>query len=165
MLLHLCRCGQAIPQGVDMCDSCRAKYGSRHMIYNRQQRSQQAADFYRSRAWRIMRARMIDVFDRIDVLAYYTEGAILAPTMVHHLVELEDDWDRRMDPFNLIPLAGSTHARVTARYKASKASMEACQAELIECRRRWFADRGGVEKVLCDAFLVAPPSSSEKIPH
>jgi len=165
MLLHLCRCGKAIPQGVELCESCRQKYGSRHMIYNRQERDQKAAAFYRARAWRIMRARMIDVFDQVDVMAFYIDHEIVVPEEVHHIEELDAAWELRLDPFNLIPLSHDNHTRVTARYKAGPESMAACQAQLRELRDRWFADRGGTEKVFRAAFLVAPPSCVEKSPH
>ena len=73
------------------------------MIYNRQERSQMSAAFYCSRAWRVMRQRMIDVFDGIDILAYYEDQELVEADRVHHIVELEEDWDLRLDPFNLFP--------------------------------------------------------------
>ena len=165
MLLHLCRCGKPIQQGIDMCPACRVRYGSRHMIYNRQERSQMSAAFYCSRAWRVMRQRMIDVFDGIDILAYYEDQKLVEPDRVHHIVELEEDWDLRLAPFNLIPLSNANHTRVTFLYKAGPESMAACQKRLRELRDRWCADRGGIEKVFQAAGLVAPPFSVEKTPH
>lgn len=165
MLLHLCRCGKPIQQGIDMCPACRVRYGSRHMIYNRQERSQMSAAFYCSRAWRVIRQRMIDVYDGVDILAYYEDQELVEPDRVHHIVELEEAWDLRLDPMNLIPLSNANHTRVTFLYKAGEESMRACQERLRALRDRWFADRGGVEKVFAAAGLVAPPFSVEKTPH
>lgn len=165
MLLHLCRCGRPIPQGVDLCDACKITHGSRHMVYNRQSRSKASATFYVSRAWRIMRARMCEVFNGWDIVAFFEDGVLLPAEEVHHIVELEDDWDARLDPWNLIPLNGATHKRITAAYKKSPASMAACQERLREYRKRWFESQGGVKKVFEAAGLVAPPSSVEKSPH
>lgn len=165
MLLHLCRCGRPIPQGIALCETCAATAASRHMIYNRQDRSKRSADFYVSRAWRIMRARMIEVFDGWDVVALVVDGKLLKAEEVHHIVELEDDWEKRLDPWNLIPLNADTHKRITAAYKRSKPSMEACQKQLRECRTRYFEEAGGVEKVFKAAGLVAPLSIVEKNPH
>lgn len=165
MLLHFCRCGRPIPQGVGLCESCQKTHGSRHMVYNRQDRSKASAAFYVSRAWRIMRARICEVFEGWDIVAYYEDGVLLPAEEVHHIVELEEDWDARLDPLNLIPLNGATHKRITAEYKRGRASMEACQRRLIEYRRRWFESRGGVQKVFAAAGLVAPPSVVEKSPH
>lgn len=165
VLLHLCRCGKPIPQGVELCDSCRAKYVSRHVAYNRQQRSKIAAAFYCSRAWRVVRKLMIAVFDHVDIVAFYEEGKLLKPDRVHHIEELEEAWELRLDPMNLIPLANATHTRITAEYKAGPERKEACQKRLRALRDRWFADRGGVEKVFYDAGLVAAPFFTEKTPH
>ncbi|MBQ8238773.1 MAG: hypothetical protein IJZ39_11580 [Oscillospiraceae bacterium] len=112
-----------------------------------------------------MRKRMIDVFDGVDILAYYEDQEVVEPDRVHHVVELEEAWDLRLDPFNLIPLSNANHTRVTALYKAGPESMAACQKRLRELRDRWFADQGGVEKVFMAAGLVAPPFSVEKTPH
>lgn len=165
MLLHLCRCGKPIQQGIDMCPACRVRYGSRHMIYNRQERSQMSAAFYCSRAWRVIRQRMLDVFDHVDILAFYENQELVKPDRVHHIVELEEDWDLRLDPMNLIPLSNANHTRVTALYKAGPESMAACQKHLRQLRDQWFADRGGIEKVFAAAGLVAALRVTEKTPH
>lgn len=165
MLLHLCRCGKPIPQGVPMCEACTARHGSRHMIYNRQERSEKSTAFYCSRAWRVLRPRIIALYDGVDIMAFYEDDELVEPDRVHHIEELEEAWELRLDPMNLIPLTNANHTRVTAMYKASKESKEACQRRLLEYRDRWFADRGGIEKVLQAAGLVAPPFSVEKSPH
>lgn len=157
MLMHLCRCGAMIPQGVTMCKKCEATRISRHMIYNQQRRSKIAAAFYCTRAWRIIRDRMFDVFDGVDIVAFYEQEKVLEVDHVHHIEELEEAWDKRLEPMNLIPLNHATHTRITLEYKASPERMRACQKRLLEYRDRWFADRGGVEKVFRAAGLVAPP--------
>lgn len=55
----------------------------------------------------------------------YVENELLTCEPVHHIVELEDDWEQRLNPFNLIPLNHKTHNTITALYKQSKASMRA----------------------------------------
>lgn len=73
------------------------------------------------------------------------------------IVELEDDWEQRLNPFNLIPLNHKTHNTITALYKQSKASMRATQKQLRSLIEYHFREAGGYKKVLCDSFLVAPP--------
>lgn len=124
-----------------------------------------SAAFYCSHAWRVIRQRMIDVYDGVDILAYYEDQELVEPDRVHHIVELEEAWDLRLDPMNLIPLSNANHTRVTYLYKAGEESMRACQERLRALRDRWFADRGGVEKVFAAAGLVAPPFFVEKTPH
>ena len=55
------------------------------------------------------------------------------------------------------PLAHASHTAITAAYKRSPASMRATQRKLLELRKRYFESKGGYEKVLERAGLVAPP--------
>ena len=65
--------------------------------------------FYVSKEWRAMRERIIEVYDNVDIYALYVENELLTCEPVHHIVELEDDWEQRLNPFNLIPLNHKTH--------------------------------------------------------
>nr|DAK77119.1 MAG TPA: HNH endonuclease bacteriophage, HNH Endonuclease, DNA.52A [Caudoviricetes sp.] len=49
-----------------------------------------------------------------------TSNELLTCNPVHHIIELEDDWEQRLNPFNLIPLNHKTHNTITALYKQSK---------------------------------------------
>ena len=109
MLLKSCRCGKLIPQSMKMCEECERQQQSRHMIYNNTRRDERAAEFYISKEWRAMRERIIEVYDNVDIYALYVEHELLTCNPVHHIVELEDDWEQRLNPFNLIPLNHKTH--------------------------------------------------------
>lgn len=166
MLLKSCRgCGKLIPQALKMCQGCMEKEPSRHMEYNKAHRDRRAAEFYVSREWKAMRACIIGVYDNIDIYALYVQGELLPCDAVHHIVELEEDWEQRLNPLNLIPLSQKTHNIITALYRESRASKKAAQKKLYSLIERHFREAGGYKKVLSDAFLVAPPFSSEKTPH
>ena len=115
MLLKSCRCGKLIPQSVKMCEECEQRQQSRHMIYNNTRRDKRAAEFYVSKEWRAMRERIIEVYDNVDIYALYVENELLTCEPVHHIVELEDDWEQRLNPFNLIPLNHKTHNTTVRR--------------------------------------------------
>lgn len=160
MLLKSCRCGKLIPQSMKMCEECEQRQQeqpSRHMTYNNTRRDARAAAFYLSKEWRAMRECIINVYDNIDIYALYIEHEILPCEQVHHIIELEDDWEQRLNPLNLIPLNQRTHNTVTALYKKSKASMKATQIQIRSLIERHFQEAGGYKKVLSDAKLVAPP--------
>lgn len=165
MLLKYCRCGRIIPQGMDRCPACEARKISRHTKYNQQIRDPKAMAFYSGKEWKAARAIIIPIFDGIDIWAYLIDKEIKPAEEVHHIVELMDDWDRRLDYLNLFPLAHDTHTRITALYKHSKASMIQTQKRLLQIRSIYFESRGGIEKVLQAAGLVAPLFSLEKNPH
>lgn len=165
MLYKLCRCGALIPQGTERCARCEALRTSRHTVYNRQCRDRQSAQFYVSKEWLRIRPVLLLIYDRVDIWSLHMEKTIKPAEEVHHVEELEDAWDRRLDPFNLIPLNHDTHTRITALYKANEESKRRTQQQLLELQQRHFEDRGGIEKV-CERFgLVAPIFSVEKTPH
>lgn len=150
-------CGKLIPQTLKMCGECSGKQQSRHMAYNNTRRDQRAAEFYISKEWRAMRSCIISIYDNIDIYALYVEHELLPCEPVHHIIELEEDWEQRLNPLNLIPLNKRTHNTITALYKKSRASMKATQTQLRSLIEHHFREAGGYEKVLCDAKLVAPP--------
>ena len=158
VLLKTCKgCGKLIPQSIKMCELCEAKTPSRYVVYNNTRRDPKAAEFYISREWRIMRQCIINVFDNVDIYALYVRHELLTCEPVHHIVELEEDWEQRLNPLNLIPLNQSSHSIITALYKQSKASMKATQTQLRSLIEYHFREAGGYEKVLANMNLVTRP--------
>lgn len=161
MLLKTCRgCGHLIPQAMSMCAECEARQQSRHVAYNNTRRDPRAAEFYVSKEWRELRPVIMSVYDRVDIYALYVLHELITlndSDPVHHIVELEEDWEQRLNPLNLIPLSLRTHNTITALYKKSNASMKTTQRQLRSLIEYHFKEAGGYEKVLSDSFLVAPP--------
>lgn len=160
MLLKTCRCGKLIPQTMRMCEECEKKQQSRHTVYNHMRRDKRAAEFYVSKEWRALRPVIMSIYGYIDIYALYVEQQLITlkeSDPIHHIIELEDDWEQRLNPLNLIPLSHNTHNTITALYKQSKATMMMTQKKLRSLIEFHFRDAGGYEKVLRDAFLVAPP--------
>lgn len=160
MLLKSCRCGRLIPQSLKMCEECEQRQQSRHVTYNNTRRDQRATEFYISKEWRALRPVIMSVYGYVDIYALYVLHQLETldeSDPIHHIVELEEDWEQRLNPFNLIPLKQSTHNTITALYKQSRASMRATQKQLRSLIEYHFREAGGYKKVLCDSFLVAPP--------
>lgn len=161
MLLKACKgCGRLIPQALTMCEQCEARQQSRHVTYNNTRRDPRAAEFYLSKEWRELRPVIMSVYEYVDIYALYVEHKLITlkdSDPIHHIIELEEDWEQRLNPLNLIPLSHRTHNTITALYKQSNASMKATQTQLRSLIDYHFKEAGGYEKVLCDRFLVAPP--------
>lgn len=150
-LWHKCRCGAVIPQGLKVCASCADGQNSgqsRHMEYNRFRRDKKAADFYVSQEWRKTRDNALKLYDGIDIYAYYIQHRMIAADMVHHIVELEDDWTKRLDLMNLLPLSNGNHGIISALYKKDAATKAATQKMLREIIAEHWKEAGGIEKVL-----------------
>lgn len=136
MLWHRCKCGALIPQGVPMCEKCMEGESagltgmSRHMEYNLYRRDKKAAAFYVSKEWRKTRELVITSFDGLDPYAFVIQHRIETADMVHHIVELEDDWSQRINIQNLIPLSNTNHGIITAIYAKDEQSKKEMQNTL-----------------------------------
>lgn len=159
MLLKSCRCGKLIPQTMKMCEECEKKQQSRYVMYNNTRRDRRAAEFYLSKEWRALRPVIMSVYGYVDIYALYVMHELKTlgeSDPVHHIIELEEDWQQRLNPLNLIPLKHETHSTITALYKQSKAGMRDTQKQLRSLIDYHFKEAGGYGKVLRDAFLVTP---------
>lgn len=151
MLWHMCRCGAAIPQNMGLCRTCAEGKGSRqsrHMEYNRFRRDKRAAAFYVSAEWRRARAAAMQLYDGMDIYAYYVQHRIMTADMVHHIVELEEDWEKRFDIANLLPLSNGNHGIISALYGKDEATKRATQEQLRGIIAGHWKGGGGMDKVL-----------------
>ena len=151
MLYHKCKCGRLIPQELRRCPECEKKENesdSRHVEYNRHRRNKKTAAFYTSGEWRKVRALTLSTYDGLDLYAYYVQHTIEPAEMVHHIVEIEDDWSRRLDITNLFPLNNKNHGIISALYRRDAATKRRTQEQLREILRRHWEEAGGAEKVL-----------------
>lgn len=151
MLWHMCRCGAAIPQNMGLCRTCAEGKGSRqsrHMEYNRFRRDKRAAAFYVSAEWRRARAAAMQLYDGMDIYAYYVQHRIMTADMVHHIVELEEDWEKRFDIANLLPLSNGNHGIISALYGKDEATKRVTQEQLRGIIAGHWKGGGGMDKVL-----------------
>ena len=99
--------------------------------------------FYLSKEWRELRPVIMSVYEYVDIYALYVEHQLITlkdSDPIHHIIELEDDWEQRLNPLNLIPLSHRTHNTITALYKQSKESMRATQKQL-RCFRQFITTK------------------------
>lgn len=151
MLLKRCRCGALIPQGMKLCEACAAGSGgqqSRHMEYNKYRRNKKTAQFYISAEWRRVRAIALAKYDGLDLYAFYVQKKIATADMVHHIIEIEEDWSKRLDALNLFPLSNANHGIISALYKRDEETKRRTQELLKEILRIHTEGHGGIEKFL-----------------
>lgn len=125
------RCGKRIEAGKS-CECVKM----RHKEYNKYSRNQEATSFYDSVNWKRMREYIKNKYDGIDVYAYVLFGQVEQATLVHHIVEIEDDKSQALVERNLIPVSVSSHNLIHQAYNESESSKRAMQTTLYECLRR-----------------------------
>lgn len=147
VLWHRCRCGTMIPQGVAQCVKCAAGESStmsRHQEYNLYRRDQRKAGFYISREWRLTRDAALRMYDHLDIYALIVQRRIVTADMVHHIVEIEEDWDRRLDMSNLLPLSNGNHGIISALYAKDERTKRETQQLLFRLIAAYKEGQGGV---------------------
>jgi len=133
-------CNKLIPQGERYCKlhtiTKTAENKERHKEYDAHCRNQKAKAFYNSAAWRAARARVLARDINIDIYLYITQGMVVPADTVHHIIELSEDYSKRLVLDNLISISEATHSTVSKAYKdeAGKAQM---QQSLRECMAQY----------------------------
>ena len=92
MLLHRCKCGLLIPQELKACPDCEAaavtSQTSRHMEYNTRRRNKKTAAFYVSSQWRKTRALALQLYDGLDLYAYYVQHVTAKQALSNYSITL-----------------------------------------------------------------------------
>lgn len=83
--------------------------------YNRYKRDPKADGFYKSGKWQRLRAVAL-ARDNGLCQECKRQGTIRQAKVVHHLIEIKDEWERRYELSNLESLCHSCHNRIHKRY-------------------------------------------------
>ena len=97
------RCGKRLPAGTKC--KCSKKRYKHEKIYI----DDKIESFYLSKEWRKKREYMIDVYHQLDIYDLYINDVISYGRIMHHIVPLKDDWNKRLEDTNLIYLTDSNH--------------------------------------------------------
>lgn len=130
-------CNKLVPQGVRYCTahtiSKTEENKERHKEYDTHCRDKKAKTFYNSAAWRAARARALARDTNIDIYIYITEGKVVPADMVHHIIELSEDYSKRCTLDNLISVSSKTHKTAIDKAYKDKIKKEQMQQTLREC--------------------------------
>lgn len=117
---------------------------ARHTAYsiNRlmDKEQQKYQTFYSSKEWARYRATVISQCYCIDIIEYYRTGKIVQGYTVHHIIPLEDDYERRLDINNLIYLTQSNHISVHKEYKKSAKDKRIMQELLLDLKIKFIEE-------------------------
>lgn len=109
------RCGKRIQTGT----TCECQK-NRHKEYKRYRTDDKEQSFYSSKEWKIIKNKVKNKFNGIDIYSYYVLGKIEYGQTTHHIETLKDNWDRRLDIDNLIYLTESNHQKIHAGIERNK---------------------------------------------
>lgn len=81
---------------------------NRHRTYQKHRQDTEYQAFYHSTAWRKVRAKVL-ARDRYICVECYKQGVITMANTVHHIIEIKDDWGKRLELDNLSSVCSSCH--------------------------------------------------------
>lgn len=120
-LKRLCpKCNKIIAAGQKYCEEHANTEKQRHIDYSRRRRQDKDQlkyqKFYSSKEWITTRDNIKHRYLGICLYSYYILGELVYTDYVHHIEPLKDNWDKRVDKKNLIPLCASIHQKVHKEY-------------------------------------------------
>ena len=133
------RCRARYPRGGKCPNGCfgRAKK-ERNRLYDREERDNKYSRFYQSAEWKRVRDKARYDCNGLDVFAYVLNKEWKHGRIVHHIVEIKEDWSKRLDEDNLILLADDTHEQIHQMYRDNR---ERTQELLRDCLRKFKMER------------------------
>jgi hypothetical protein len=109
------------------CDECTRQYKEKMKKYQadydknvRRKKDKKYTDFYQSQMWLRFRSSVLNYFNGIDVYEYYKTGKLVPAETIHHIIELRDDFNLRLEFKNVIPLSKRNHSIIHLLYKRDK---------------------------------------------
>ncbi len=134
-LKKICRCGKVISYTEKYCSKCTSKADKerkeqyKHYARNRKDKEEQR--FYNSKAWKVTR-QVVASRDNYLCMLCLSNKEIESYYTVHHIVELKEDYDKRIDIDNLICLCQSCHEHVHSIYDRNIDSKRNMQEKLYK---------------------------------
>lgn len=143
-LLKFCsRCNKTIPYGKTLCEECEAKVKAKKKVstekdkeryrrYKANRTDNMYQEFYQSKGWRLLRSNMTEYYFNMCVWSYYEYGVIKFGNQLHHIVEIKDDFSKRLDTNNVILLSQEAHQIIHEMYKYDKVAIQGKLKEYVE---------------------------------
>lgn len=133
------RCNSIIDVSQQYCDKCKKKVDAirkeRHKEYNDNRTDDKEQAFYKSREWKVLRERLDVIYKGLCLYSYYIDDRIISRDVYHHIVPVKDNWDKRLDIDNIIPVTFKVHQKIHRLYESGQ--KEETQQQLLEFIRRF----------------------------
>lgn len=108
-------------------------------VYDKEQRLNK--ELYNSKEWKVLRDACKKRFSGLCIWSLYKDKRIVHGRVTHHIVPVEDDKEKALDPDNLIYLSDVAHREIHELYEDDK---EGTQELLYEFIQEWDDSDEGV---------------------
>ncbi len=88
----------------------RNRYYDKHIRYSKDEKY---TKFYHRKEWESLREDVLRTYNGVDIYSYYIDNRAVTANTAHHIIELKEDWDKRLDKDNIFPLTDANHKKYT----------------------------------------------------
>jgi hypothetical protein len=103
----------------------------KHRHYKKMRRDKREQAFYNSKQWIMLRDFIAVKYKGLCLWSYFMEDSIAAADAYHHIIPVKDDWNDRLDIYNIIPLSNRAHNMIHEMYKKDKEGTQKILKDLI----------------------------------
>ncbi len=112
-------CNKLIDKKEKRCSECESKRTTEKREYNRKydyhNREEKIKRFYHSSSWKNVR-RYVLIRDNYLCQHCLRENVITSAELVHHIVEVKEDFSKRLDPDNCISVCKPCHNKIDHKH-------------------------------------------------
>lgn len=145
MLKRTCKCGKIIDYNTKHCKECKDNIEEDKANHNRyydknvrnSEDNKKYTEFYHSKEWETTRDCINAKYNGLCLYSYLILHEVAYKNTVHHIEELKDEWGKRLDGDNLIPLSLSVHNMIHAEYNKSEAKKKEMQKVLFSLLEKY----------------------------
>ena len=142
MLLKYCNyaeCKNKVPYGVKYCDEHSDEDKKRYIDYKNRRDDKKEQQFYSSKQWRDFREYISKKQFGLDLIEWY-KGNVVSAEVYHHIIEIKDNWDLRIDENNLIGLTQENHMKIHKLMDKSDKDKEEVIKMLKEILKKFYKE-------------------------
>lgn len=140
-LKKTCSCGVLIDYTQARCSKCEAEKlidkKELNRQYDRYTRNAEATKFYHRREWSTVSNVVRLKFNGMCARCWANSGEMVSVDVVHHIVEISDDWDKRLYLENLVCLCHSCHNEIHGLMNRSEMDKQRVVEELKSISDKW----------------------------
>jgi len=134
LLKKLCpKCNKVIDATSKYCDECKKKYTNQSSkAYDDRRKDDMYHAFYQTKEWKKTRDAVLKKYNYIDLYEIHINKKIVTANTVHHIIEVREDYDKRLNIDNLFPCSARTHNKIEKMYRRNKEEMQALLRKLLQ---------------------------------
>ncbi|MFQ8920943.1 MAG: HNH endonuclease [Clostridium paraputrificum] len=140
MLYEKCKhpmCNTLVPEGYRYCNEHSDYDKYKYKEYKRERKDIKEQRFYSSPEWIRVRDRVSAKFNYLCVSCLINKEEIVFKDNVHHIEEVKEVWNKRLEEDNLIPLCNECHKKVHLEYLKGEKFKREEQLRLIKLKERY----------------------------